>query len=191
MNSWNLFLTDYKCLYAKEYHGGLWALIKVYLRILISSNTQVLFLIRYLNSKIGKYCRRRLRHKYHIECTCKTIGSPLRIPHPFNIIISAHSIGSNVQISQNVTLGGNCGKSSIYVDKGRSIEHTMPIIEDNIQISSNSVIAGPIVIGHDTIIGANVTVTRNIEPHSMIYVPFMKSTKKWHVKYGYQGFYSE
>lgn len=33
------------------------------------------------------------------------------LPHPHNIIIAAESIGDNVQINQNVTLGGNMRKT--------------------------------------------------------------------------------
>ena len=50
---------------------------------------------------------------------------------------------------------------------------------------------GPVTIGHDSIIGANITVTRDIKPHSMLYDPFAVSKRKWFVKYGYQGFYCE
>ena len=67
--------------------------------------------------------------------------------------------------------------------------HTMPIIEDNVQISANVVIAGPVKVGHDTIIGANVTISRDVMPHSMVYVPFSLSKRKWYVNYGYKGFY--
>ncbi|MCE9239295.1 hypothetical protein [Bacteroides thetaiotaomicron] len=70
-------------------------------------------------------------------------------------------------------------------------QYTLPIIEDNVQISINCVVAGPVVIGGDSIIGANITVTRNIEPHSMIYIPFEVSKRKWFVKHGYQVFYCE
>ena len=74
---------------------------------------------------------------------------------------------------------------------GKIKQHTLPIIEDNVQISPNSVVAGPVTIGHDSIIGANITVTRDIKPHSMLYDPFAVSKRKWFVKYGYQGFYCE
>ncbi len=95
-------------------------------------------------------------------------------------------------LNQNVTIGGNGGKSGKYIDKsGKIKQHTLPIIEDNVQISPNSVVAGPVTIGHDSIIGANITVTRDIKPHSMLYDPFAVSKRKWFVKYGYQGFYCE
>ena len=192
MEKWNAFLKDYNCLYANDQQNGLRSKIKLFRRILFSPNTQVLFLIRYRYSSIGKFCRHRLHHSYHIECSCSSIGIPLRIPHPFNIIIAAQSIGNNVQINQNVTIGGNGGKSGKYIDKsGKIKQHTLPIIEDNVQISPNSVVAGPVTIGHDSIIGANITVTRDIKPHSMLYDPFAVSKRKWFVKYGYQGFYCE
>ena len=85
MEKWNAFLKDYNCLYANDQQNGL--------------RSKVLFLIRYRYSSIGKFCRHRLHHSYHIECSCSSIGIPLRIPHPFNIIIAAQSIGNNVQIN--------------------------------------------------------------------------------------------
>lgn len=99
MEKWNAFLKDYNCFYANDQQNGLRSKIKLFLRILFSPNTQVLFLIRYRYSSIGKFCRHRLHHSYHIECSCSSIGIPLRIPHPFNIIIAAQSIGNNVQIN--------------------------------------------------------------------------------------------
>ena len=98
MEKWNAFLKDYNCLYANDQQNGLRSKIKLFLRILFSPNTSVLFLIRYRYSSIGKFCRHRLHHSYHIECSCSSIGIPLRIPHPFNII-AAQSIGNNVQIN--------------------------------------------------------------------------------------------
>lgn len=57
MEKWNAFLKDYNCLYANDQQNGLRSKIKLFLRILFSPNTQVLFLIRYRYSSIGKFCR--------------------------------------------------------------------------------------------------------------------------------------
>lgn len=64
----------------------------------------------------------------------------------------------------------------------------MPIIKDNDQISPNKVAVGSVTIGHDLVIGGNITATRDIKPHSMLYDPFAVSKRKWFVKYEYQGF---
>lgn len=53
MEKWNAFLKDYNCLYANDQQNGLRSKIKLFLRILFSPNTQVLFLIRYRYSSIG------------------------------------------------------------------------------------------------------------------------------------------
>lgn len=79
MEKWNAFLKDYNCLYANDQQNGLRSKIKLFLRILFSPNTSVLFLIRYRYSSIGKFCRHRLHHSYHIECSCSSIGIPLSI----------------------------------------------------------------------------------------------------------------
>lgn len=68
-------------------------------------------LINYKCKIVTFILRRFLRSHYHIECSCKTIGSYFMLPHPHNIIIAAESIGDNVQINQNVTLGGNMRKT--------------------------------------------------------------------------------
>lgn len=44
MEKWNAFLKDYNCLYANDQQNGLRSKIKLFLRILFSPNTQVLFL---------------------------------------------------------------------------------------------------------------------------------------------------
>lgn len=62
----------------------------------------------------------------------------------------------------------------------------VPTIGDNVQIYAGSVIAGPITIENDVIIGANSTVTFNVASNSMIYNRPSISRKKIKVP-GYKG----
>ena len=58
-------------------------------------------------------------------------------------------IGSNLTISQNVTIGNKNGKSAL--------------IGDNCDIGVGAVILGEIKIGNNVIIGANSVVIKNIK----------------------------
>lgn len=121
----------------------------------------------------GKFCQlirpillRKLKKRYHIELGCREIGPYLRLPHPYGIIIAAKSIGENVMIGQYVTLGGNNCKER-QGSNGEPI-HT-PVIGNNCQISTGSVVAGPITIGNNVVIGANSTITKDIPSGTLLY----------------------
>lgn len=72
----------------------------------------------------------------------------------------------------------------MYVNRGGKI--FVPTIGDNVQIYAGSVVAGPITIENDVIIGANSTVTFNVASNSMIYNRPSISRKKIRVP-GYKG----
>jgi serine O-acetyltransferase len=93
------------------------------------------------------------------------IGNGLLLPHPIGIIIGDDIIiGNNVTIGQFVTLGGNFKKTKIYDNQTRKT----PIIFDRVWLSAGSVIAGPIAINSDTIIGANSVITKDIPPNCIV-----------------------
>lgn len=102
-----------------------------------------------------------------------TIGSGLYIGHGVGIIINSSSkIGSNVTLSQFLSIGSNKGKAAT--------------IEDNVYIAPSVCLVEDIIIGHDSVIGAGCVVTKNVPPYSMVVgVPariikkFNLSTKKW------------
>ncbi len=72
-------------------------------------------------------------------------------------------IGNNCKIYQNVTIGGN-GK----IINGKTISGA-PIIQDNVAIFCGACVLGPITIGHDSYIGANAVVTKDVPPFSLVY----------------------
>lgn len=71
-------------------------------------------------------------------------------------------IGNNCRIYQNVTLGGN-GKTV----NGKPVGGA-PILEDNISVFCGACVLGPIRIGHDSYIGANAVVTKDVPPNSLV-----------------------
>lgn len=86
------------------------------------------------------------------------VGRRVRIDHFGGTIIGARSIGSDVYIRQNITLG--------IADLGD--KNAKPIIEDRVQIGAGAVILGHVTIGHDAIIGANAVVTKSVPPGAVV-----------------------
>lgn len=80
--------------------------------------------------------------------TYTPIGKGLLAVHPFSSVINASSIGENLTIRNNVTIGQ--GKNGL------------PTIKDNVEINVGAIIIGDIVIGNNVIIGAGAVVTKDI-----------------------------
>lgn len=59
-------------------------------------------------------------------------------------------IGSNVIIGTNVTIGGKSGHNNV------------PVIGDNVYISTGAKVLGPITVGSNAIIGANSVVVKDV-----------------------------
>ena len=97
------------------------------------------------------------------------IGHHFTIDHGTGVVIGATCvIGNNVKLYQGVTLGA---KSFPLDDEGHPIKGIPrhPIIEDNVIIYSNATILGRITIGHDSVIGANLWITEDVEANSKKY----------------------
>ncbi len=94
-----------------------------------------------------------------------TIGSHFAIDHGTGVVIGETTIiGKNVVIYQGVTLGA---KGFRFDENGNAINIPRhPIIMDNVRIYSNSSILGRITIGHDSIIGGNMWIDKDIAPNS-------------------------
>jgi len=95
------------------------------------------------------------------------IGEYFCIDHGTGVVVGETCIiGNHVMLYQGVTLGAKSFKAD---ENGKLInEPRHPIIEDNVTIYSNSSILGRITVGHDSIIGGNVWLTHDVEPHSQI-----------------------
>ncbi len=95
------------------------------------------------------------------------IGKSFGIDHGTGIVIGETTIiGDDVMIYQGVTLGAKNFHKSEEGDILNIPRH--PIIEDHVTIYSNSTILGRIRIGHDTIIGGNLWITKDIAPYSRV-----------------------
>lgn len=88
-----------------------------------------------------------------------TIGEGFFIDHGMGVVIGETTeIGKNVTLYQGVTLGGT-GK-----EKGK--RH--PTIRDNVVISADATILGPIEIGENSRIGAGAVVIQSVPPNSTV-----------------------
>ena len=96
-----------------------------------------------------------------------TIGEYFAIDHGTGVVIGETCIiGHHVTLYQGVTLGA---KSFKYDEQGNVLNVPRhPIIEDHVTVYSNASILGRITIGHDSVIGGNIWVTRDVPPHSRI-----------------------
>ena len=79
------------------------------------------------------------------------IGPGLYIPHPYGIVLGLCTIGRNVVVLQNVTIGKN-GDTGI---RG-------PIIADDVVIGAGSIVLGDVVVGEGAQIGANSLVLADV-----------------------------
>ena len=87
------------------------------------------------------------------------IGRRVRIWHHGGCVLGACSIGNDVQIRHNVTIG--------LANHGDPV-HNLPIIEDRVILGAGCAILGPITIGHDSVVGANSVVSTDIPPYSLV-----------------------
>jgi serine O-acetyltransferase len=106
----------------------------------------------------------RMFYKF-VEWTCGIslnypvrVGRRVRIWHHGGMILGARSIGDDVHIRQNTTFG---------VARRGDHRSQKPIIGDRVDIGCGAVILGAITIGHDSQIGANAVVLKDVPPYSV------------------------
>ncbi len=86
------------------------------------------------------------------------VGQGLSLPHPNGIILNdLASIGSDVKIFQQVTVGEWRGKA--------------PVIEDGCELFGGAKVFGGITLGRGTKVGANAVVSSDIPPYSSVAAP--------------------
>jgi serine O-acetyltransferase len=86
------------------------------------------------------------------------LGRRVRIWHHGGMVLGARSIGDDVHIRQNTTFGV----------ARRSQPAGKPMIGDRVEIGCGAVLLGHIRIEHDSVIGANSVVTRDVPAHSLV-----------------------
>jgi len=89
--------------------------------------------------------------------TLETAGGGISINHGHSLEINAFSIGKNLHVFQNVTIGSRNSPKT-------------PVIGDNVIIGAGAVVLGDIRIGNNVKIGANAVVVDNI-PDNCTVVP--------------------
>jgi serine O-acetyltransferase len=93
------------------------------------------------------------------------IGEYLCIDHGTGIVIGETTIiGHHVKIYQGVTLG------AMSVEKNMAFTKRHPTVEDHVVLYSGAtILGGDTTIGHHSIIGGNVWLTRSVPPGSTVY----------------------
>ncbi|HEX8911138.1 MAG TPA: hypothetical protein VF796_02180 [Humisphaera sp.] len=99
-----------------------------------------------------------------VEWTCGVtlpytvlLGRRVRIWHHGGMILHAERIGDDVHIRQNTTFG---------VAK-RDALHQLPVIGDRCDLGCGVVVLGPVTVGHDSVVGANAVVIKDVPPKSV------------------------
>jgi serine O-acetyltransferase len=85
------------------------------------------------------------------------LGRRVRIWHHGGMILHAARIGDDVDIRQNTTFG---------VARKDQLHH-LPIIEDRVDVGCGVAILGSVTVGHDSVIGANAVVVKDVPAHSL------------------------
>lgn len=115
-------------------------------------------LLRMPFSFIYKVMRYSLEILTGIELPCETqMGRRCRIDHFCGIFVSGDAVlGDDVILRQGVTIG---------------LRHTnvrgSPNIGDRVDIGAGAKLLGPITVGHDSVIGANAVVIKDVPPNSI------------------------
>ena len=87
-----------------------------------------------------------------------TIGDRLFIDHGMGVVIGeTATIGDDVLLFHGVTLGGRSSRAG----------KRHPTLGDRVMVGAGARILGPVQVGHDSAIGANAVVVRDVPPGSV------------------------
>ncbi|MCU0906250.1 MAG: hypothetical protein MUF73_02140 [Rhodobacteraceae bacterium] len=92
----------------------------------------------------------------HLPYNCR-VGRRVRLEHFGGMILAPRSIGSDVILRQNTTIG----VARLTDLAGR------PDIGDHVDVGAGAVIVGDLSVGRGAIIGANAVVTRSVPPYAV------------------------
>jgi serine O-acetyltransferase len=90
------------------------------------------------------------------------LGRRVRIWHNGSIWLNARSIGNDVQIRHDTTLG------SVRIRDSQRPEQ-LPVIEDGADIGSGACILGPVTLGRGAVVGANAVVLQSVPPEATVF----------------------
>jgi serine O-acetyltransferase len=88
------------------------------------------------------------------------IGPGLVIMHTQGTVLGAASIGANVTIYQQVTLGARTADFA-YTASLR------PVVEDGVTITAGAKVLGALTLGRGSLVGANAVVLRDVPPNAV------------------------
>ncbi len=98
---------------------------------------------------------------FGLEYTARlSIGPGLVILHPQGSVLGAGSIGANVTIYQQVTMGSTV--PDFVFDPA-----LRPQVGDNVALTSGAKVIGGVKIGDDVIVGANAVVLQDVPANSL------------------------
>jgi serine acetyltransferase len=104
---------------------------------------------------LGKALSVVYRGEPALYIACPEVGPGLMLMHGFATIITAQRIGTDCQVSQQVTIG--------WSDRGGP-----PVLEDRVRIGANAVILGPITLGADAVVGAGAVVIDDVPAGAVV-----------------------
>ncbi|MEL6498756.1 MAG: transferase [Planctomycetota bacterium] len=86
------------------------------------------------------------------------VGRRVRIWHQSGMVFGAREIGDDVHLRQNTTLGVAT----------RREPWAKPTLCDRVEVGAGAVIVGDVVVGEDSVVGANAVVTKDVPPRVMV-----------------------
>jgi serine O-acetyltransferase len=86
------------------------------------------------------------------------LGRRVRIWHHGGIVVQARSIGNDVHLRHNTTIG--------LASRSRPLE--IPTIEDAVDIGCGACLLGNINVGRNSVVGANAVVVKNVPPYATV-----------------------
>jgi serine O-acetyltransferase len=97
------------------------------------------------------------------------IGKYFFIDHGTGVVIGETTeIGEWVKLYQGVTLGARSFATDVEGNLVRGVKRH-PTIEDHVVIYANAtILGGNVVVGHDSVIGSNVWLTKSVTPGSIV-----------------------
>ena len=100
------------------------------------------------------------------------INTPPIFPHGLHGVFISDSavLGDNIVIFQQVTIGSNMIKGSNRFGS--------PTIEDNVYIGAGAKIIGKVFVGHNSRIGANCVVVKDIPSNSVVIIKGIETIQK-------------
>lgn len=88
------------------------------------------------------------------------LGRRVRLWHNGCMLLRARSIGNDVHIRHDTTFGPVRGAPADA--------ELLPVIEDRADIGSGACVLGSVRVGHDSVVGANSVVMKNVPPHATV-----------------------